>query len=120
MFFWPQNQTEPPSALLVRLREHVEPTAETGRVARLLLEVQVMEMLEKMLRQRRKAFRFTQREVDDAVPFRNESDFVRESVLYVIRTYRDAQASMLNKKIQWVQSELDRMLDELEHEGWTP
>ena len=79
-----------------------------------------MEMLEKMLRQRRKAFRFTQREVDDAVPFKNESDFVRESVLYVIRTYRDAQASMLNKKIQWVQSELDRMLDELEHEGWTP
>ena len=120
VFFWPQNQTEPPSALLVRLREHVEPTAETGRVARLLLEVQVMEMLEKMLRQRRKAFRLTQREVEDAVPFKNESDFVRESVLYVIRTYRDAQASMLNKKIQWVQAELDRLLDELEHEGWTP
>lgn len=120
VFYWPQNQLDPPASLLVTLGEHIEPAAGTGRIAQLLSEVQVMEMLEKMLRQRRKAFRFMQREVDDAVPYNNGSDFVREGVLFMIRTYRDGQASMLNKKIQWVQAKLDRLLDELEKEGWTP
>lgn len=120
VFYWPQNQLDPPAALLVTLREHIEPNSGTGRITQLLSEVQVMEMLEKMLRQRRKALRLTQWEANDAVPFNNGSDFVRESVLFMIRTYRDGQANMLNKKIQWVQAKLDRLLDELENEGWTP
>ena len=38
----------------------------------------------------------------------------------MIREYRMGQAAMLDKGIAWTETQLDKMLDELEKAGWTP
>ncbi|WFD39664.1 uncharacterized protein MJAP1_002644 [Malassezia japonica] len=57
-------------------------------------------------------------EVDDTMPWmlEDESDGVREPILERVREYRQV---LLRKGVQWTQSKLDQILDELEALGYT-
>lgn len=116
VFYWPRTEPEPPTILLQALGKH-EKAFGLNRADQLLSEVQAIESLEKMLRQRRNTFRRVQYEVDDAIPCTNGLVQVRSDVLDMIRTYRAAQADMLDKGLAWVETKLDQVLDELEKEG---
>ena len=126
LFYWPRVDPDPPVALMEALRENAKVTPfcsqndNGGDVARLLGQVDIIETFERMLRQRRKMFRSVQKEVDDAVAFEVGPDRVRARVLHMIREYRMGQAAMLDKGIAWTETQLDKMLDELEKAGWTP
>lgn len=126
LFYWPRVDPDPPVALMEALRENAKVTPfcsqndNGGDVARLLGQVDIIETFERMLRQRRKMFRGVQKEVDDAVAFEVGPDRVRARVLHMIREYRMGQAAMLDKGIAWTETQLDKMLDELEKAGWTP
>lgn len=126
--YWRRPDPHPPASLLEQCRGIITSNTDDP-IAVLLAEVQGIEAVEQLLRQKRKFFKRAQADVDDAIPFEDTHDYIRKEVLCMIREYREGmslvtitegQASLLNRALAWVQVRLDGMLDQLEQLGWTP
>lgn len=92
MVYWSKAQAEPPAEVLQILTDQMaQEDANDPEIASLLRQANACEALEQFLHMRRSHFTRTQHEVDDALPWMAEdgTDGVRESILTMIREYRN-------------------------------
>lgn len=103
--YWHYSDVRAPTALVHALSTKIATESDEAPLER---EARIYELLEEFLIEKRRVFRYSQRE------FEYNEAYSRPHIAGMIHEYRQGQSNLLNHAIQAIRTRLEELVDELE------